>query len=165
MEKDLHPSLYPPPSYENSNNEAPAVVLTGPIGFVPYQPTYEQAPNPLQYNPYPNPPTYSLPPPPPPPPPPPVQFQSNRRDNHENQLVFSIVNAVIFFPMAFLWIPAIIYSLKSRACFDAEQFAFSNKYGRRANNFNIGCLVSGNKSVLLSIITLDKHYSNQSYIK
>lgn len=125
---------YNPPSYEDANG--PAVVLTGPVAFVPYQGTYEQPPN-L----YPEPPRNIEPTPP-------VQIQPPRRDIYRNQLGYAIILAVVFFPLAFFWIPAILFSLQSRKFYDSGQFAMSAIYGRKAKNLNVGCFIFGNITMI-----------------
>ncbi len=75
---------------------------------------------------------------------PPVQPPSVIVGNQsEPSVVFSILNAVFFFPIFFLWIPAVHYSFKARSYFQRQQYAAADRCRRNANMLNIACLITG----------------------
>ena len=75
-------------------------------------------------------------------------------ENNENQnrclfnvqclIIFSIVNALCFFPLVLFTVPALFYSFKSQSYFKQNQHSLAAQYGAKAKVLNIVCLVSGN---------------------
>ena len=59
-------------------------------------------------------------------------------DYNTNQLLFSLVNGFFFFPLFFLWVPALYFSLQNE--------------GRIAKQFNIACLVVGNSFLIICFL-------------
>lgn len=133
-----------PPSYESATTKAPISFVTGPTTSVLYQPA--QANYPRNTNGFSNPyadvnNNYTIPQAPP------IQQQvitGNQYPQHKYQLVLALVNAFLFLPFAFLWVPALLFSLKSRTFFRLRNFPMASRYARKAKIFNISCLVFGN---------------------
>ena len=74
------------------------------------------------------------------------------------QLIFSTVNAIIFFPLFVLWIPGLLFSLRSRKQFLSIRpgLEISKSYhqialncSRQAKYFNIFCFISGDFNCVL----------------
>lgn len=86
----------------------------------------------------------------------PVPRQTNRK-KYKYQLVFSIVNAIIFFPLIFFWIPALVCSLKARKSFKAvapvadqtNERERNTKLIKIARTMNIICLLIGKFTLLI----------------
>ena len=152
-----------PPSYDSQ----PIPTITAPTTLASCQPPQDNPPNPfiLQANNYPQPIQYehnfpnqygnNHPNPceinnypnncginnyPNPPVQPPSVIVGNQS---EPSVVFSILNAVFFFPIFFLWIPAVHYSFKARSYFQRQQYAAADRCRRNANMLNIACLITG----------------------
>ena len=87
---------------------------------------------------------------------PPLKGTQNQNPTNQNQvlfneqclLIFSVVNAVCFFPLFLLAGPALFYSLKSHGYFKRNEHLLAAQYGAKAKVLNLACLISGNINTL-----------------
>ena len=160
------PSLnYQPPDYNTAINDQPPVAIAGPIGFVPQQPA-QQNPN-IQYQPPPPNPYGQLPPlnyygqlPPQnygqqPPNTQPVVIIHQGRGNrvgpqhmstqplYRAQFIWGIVNAILFFPLYFFWIPALLVANNSKKNYLMNNYPIATRYARNAQILNLICTILG----------------------
>lgn len=149
------PPMYPP-SYESATTNAPISFVTGPTTSVFYQPSCPRNANGFS-NPYVNnnhssPQQQQAPP---------IQQQVIAgKAQYKYQLVFALVNAFLFFPFVIVWVPALLFSLKSRTFFRIRNFPMASRYARKAKIFNISCLVFGN---CLVSVTIDFNHNNVKF--
>lgn len=148
------PPLNLPPAYDDNSNQGPAIVLAGPTGYVPYQAGPQESnrmPTQMDMNiPYQQ------------PLPPPTQYQPgcqvNTMENdyplYRAQLVFGLINAIIFFPLFFFWVPALVYAYNSRSYYLAYNYKKANYCAKSAKGINIGCVVFGVILYILLMIVL-----------
>ena len=160
MYKQFPPSLspveYEPPDYNSSINHQPSVAIVSRANFIQVQGTKNQPiiqyqsppPNPYEQDPQKD---YH------------IQQSSNTQpifldsktkcNNvasirvsqiplYRSQIIWAIANMIFFFP-AFLWIPSLIYSLRSKDFFEEGNFSKSKKLAKTARSFNLGCTIFG----------------------
>ena len=72
-----------------------------------------------------------------------IEPEGYHSKNYENQIVWSIINAVFFFPYLFLWIPALVFATLSRKSYYNDNFRESSKRSNTSFQFNIACTIIG----------------------
>lgn len=131
----------PPPSY-NQGMDQPAVTIAGPTGYVPQtQPQYQyQQQNQSQL--------------------PPIIIQNPpnnwfgykgvgpiggvpMKSIYTSQITWAIINMIFFFPLFFLWIPALVFSIQSRSSFNMQEYQVARKKANTAMPFNLLCTIFG----------------------
>ena len=157
--------MYPnPPPYDDNN--PPTVALADPSRFAPLQPINQQPPGYQPQKPiYPpqssiyhqqQPPTVII-------------QQQNRpyrwynpnvvgppgfkppKSIYTSPLTWSIVNSVFFFPLL-IWIPGLLFSLKSKNAYKRANYQDSSQNSRRATILNLVCTILGNICFNLNVI-------------
>lgn len=63
--------------------------------------------------------------------------------HYKLQLFFSVVNAYLFLPLVFLWMPSAIFGIMSRFSFQLRLYQVAKKYSDRARSINFACLILG----------------------
>ena len=73
-------------------------------------------------------------------------FHTTHHRRHVNSYqfnyVWAIINAIIFFPIFFFWVPALVYSIKSKNMVSTDLLA-SKKLGITSFLFNLVCTILG----------------------
>jgi len=166
---------YQCPDYNTAINDQPPVAIAGSIGFVPQQPAQQQTS--VQYQP-PPPNPYGQQPPQnygqQPPNTQPVVIIHQGRGNrvgpqhmsaqplYRAQFIWGIVNAILFFPLYFFWIPALLVANNSKKNYLMNNYPIATRYARNAQILNLVCTILGVISALIWIVTLSTIYTNYS---
>lgn len=146
----------PPPNYHQGMDQ-PAVTIAGPTAYVPQPPNQYQNQYKYMEQSYPQQPIIIQ-----------QQSPSNRwfhskgvtplggapmKSIYNSQIVWAIINAIFFFPLLFLWIPALVFSLKSRDRFKMQDYVEAKKKANIAMLFNLICTILG-KIFLFELLQL-----------
>lgn len=65
------------------------------------------------------------------------------KKKHRDYLNWSLFSLVVFFPMFFLWFPALIYAIKCKRSYCKFDLQSASWYSRLSHFYNVICLILG----------------------